>query len=57
MAEALDSSVRLGLQYDQAVILYYSGVLAQDDADKASLLIQKARTMLEALGCNPPAPS
>lgn len=51
MAEALDSSVRLGMQYDQAVVLFYTGMLAKDDPDKGPLLIKKAQSMFEVFGC------
>ena len=36
------------MEYDEAIVTYYMGVLARDDAEKSRPLLQKAQKMFEA---------
>ena len=38
------------MEYDEALITYYMGLLARDDQAKSAPLLQKASRMMEAAG-------
>ena len=42
MSQALDSAKRLGMKYDEAVIIFYQGVLAKEDPARSQPLLKEA---------------